>query len=143
MSVYKLQSNLKTIGFESSWIVICCLTFVESSMEKDNLLIKKVVKIYEINQRLNSWASVPIAFSLCLALTHIYRRTLWTIGHSLVFISRKNTGAKTKNIRNIQWLLLCTVCLDVTLTDNFYCIRLKLIFSHEKLYANLRRSNFL
>ena len=45
-------------------------------MEKDHLSIKKVViKIYEINQRLKSWALVPIAVSLRPAAAHMNR---WT-----------------------------------------------------------------
>ena len=35
-------------------------------MEKDHLSIKKVVRIYEINQRLKLWACVPIAILLQL-----------------------------------------------------------------------------
>ena len=41
-------------------------------METD-LPIKKVVKIYEINQRLNPWAHVPAAVSLCPSGGHMYR----------------------------------------------------------------------
>ena len=42
-------------------------------MEKDHLTVKKVVKNYETNQRLKSWARVPIAVSLCPSGGHMYR----------------------------------------------------------------------
>ena len=42
-------------------------------MEKDHLSIKKVVKIYEINQRLKPWAPVPVAVSSCPATAYMYR----------------------------------------------------------------------
>ena len=42
-------------------------------MEKDHLSIKKVVRIYEINQRLKLWARVPIAISSCPAAAHMYK----------------------------------------------------------------------
>ena len=45
-------------------------------MEKDHSSIKKVViKIYKINQRLKSWALVPIAVRLRPAASH---RNRWT-----------------------------------------------------------------
>ena len=42
-------------------------------MEKDHLPIKRVVGIYEINQRLKPWARVPIDVSLCPSGGHMYR----------------------------------------------------------------------
>ena len=42
-------------------------------MEKDHLSILKVVKTYELNQRLKLWARVPIAVSSCPAAVHMYR----------------------------------------------------------------------
>ena len=42
-------------------------------MEKDHLRVKKVVKIYEINQRLKPWARVSIAVSSCPAGGDMYR----------------------------------------------------------------------
>ena len=42
-------------------------------MEKYHLPIKKVVKNYEINQRLKPWARISIAVSLCPARGHMYR----------------------------------------------------------------------
>ena len=42
-------------------------------MEKNHLSIKKVVKIYKINQRLKLWSHVTIAVSLCPAAAHMHR----------------------------------------------------------------------
>ena len=40
-------------------------------MEKDHLPIKRVVEIYEINQRLRLWSRVPIAASSCPAAAQL------------------------------------------------------------------------
>ena len=71
-------------------------------MEKDHFSIKKVVKIYEVNQRLRLLARVPIAVSSRPSAAHLYKGTLRTIRPSLVFSSRKNSRVETKKIRNIQ-----------------------------------------
>ena len=63
--------------------------------------LRRWFKTYEINQRLNLWAGVPIVVSSCPAAAHMYRWTLWTIHLSLVPSSRKNSTLKTKKIRNI------------------------------------------
>ena len=42
-------------------------------MENEHLPIKKVVKNYEINQRLKPWVRVSIAVSLRPARGHMYR----------------------------------------------------------------------
>ena len=71
-------------------------------MEKDHLSIKKVVKV-EINQRLKPWVRVPIAVSLCPAAAHLYRRTLINQKYPVIAIF--------------------TVCLNVTVTDNWQNLR--------------------
>ena len=46
-------------------------------MEKDHLSIKKVVKIYEINQRVKLQAhDVPVAVSSCPAAAHLCSEAL-------------------------------------------------------------------
>ena len=45
-------------------------------MEKDCLSIKKVVKNYEINERLKQWARVRIAVNSYPAAVYTFRRTL-------------------------------------------------------------------
>ena len=92
-------------------------------MEKDCLSIKKVVKNYEINERLKQWARVRIAVNSYPAAVYRFRRTLWTIHPSLISSSRKSARVKTMKIRKIQPSLFFTVCLNVTFTDNWKNLR--------------------
>ena len=61
-------------------------------MEKDYLSkqLKRLLKIYKINEILKLWARVPIAVSSCPDSDDMYRRTLWTIDNFLVSSSREN-----------------------------------------------------
>ena len=72
--------SLMTSKYLNALIIVHALQFssliiIQSSVEKDHLSIKKLVKNLrcEINQRLKLWTRVPIAVSSRPAAAHMFR----------------------------------------------------------------------